>query len=78
VALHYATGFTERANVSFWARCGTSRTAAVIYDNDPGNSFGTMDPNTSTIAAISLSPEDGIAILGSSHIGRSARRKVHA
>lgn len=37
--------------------------AALIYNNVPGNFYGTLDPNSSTIIGLSLSMEDGQALI---------------
>jgi len=54
----------ERGTVDFYTKVmnvqNSGGTAAVIYNNAPGNFLGTLgDGNSSTIVAISLSQEDG-------------------
>jgi subtilisin family serine protease len=54
----------ERGAISFYDKVmnvqASGGTAAVIYNNEPGNFLGTLgDGNTSEIVAISLSQEDG-------------------
>jgi serine protease len=54
----------ERGDISFFDKVknvqNSGGVAAVIYNNEPGNFFGTLgDGNSSTIPAISLSQEDG-------------------
>ncbi len=54
----------ERGDISFYDKVmnvqNSGGVAAIIYNNEPGNFFGTLgDGNTSTIIAISLSQEDG-------------------
>ena len=53
----------ERGDISFYDKVMNVQNgggaAAVIYNNEPGNFLGTLDPNTSNIVAISLSQEDG-------------------
>jgi serine protease len=55
----------ERGTYSFWEKVrnvqNSGGVAAVIYNNEPGNFFGTLDPNSSSIPAISLSQADGVA-----------------
>jgi serine protease len=58
----------ERGDVSFYDKVRnvqlSSGKAAVIYNNEPGNFFGTLGAgNSSTIPAISLSREDGQVLL---------------
>jgi serine protease len=54
----------ERGEISFFEKVSNVQNsggvAAVIYNNEPGNFFGTLgDGNSSNIPAISLSQEDG-------------------
>jgi serine protease len=54
----------ERGDISFYDKVrnvqNSGGTAAVIFNNEPGNFFGTLGAgNSSTIPAISLSQEDG-------------------
>ena len=53
----------QRGDISFYEKVmnvqNSGGTAAVIYNNVPGNFLGTLDPETSDIVAISLSQEDG-------------------
>lgn len=54
----------ERGDISFFDKVmnvqNSGGVAAVIYNNEPGNFFGTLgEGNSSTIVAISLSQEDG-------------------
>jgi serine protease len=65
----------ERGDVSFWDKVrnvqNSGGVAAVIYNNEPGNFFGTLGAgNSSTIPAISLSREDG-QFLVSTKVGQS-------
>jgi subtilisin family serine protease len=46
--------------------------ACVIYNNVPGGFAGTMGTTTTTIPAISLSQEDGQAIIASGGVGQSS------
>ncbi|WP_199351180.1 S8 family serine peptidase [Haliangium ochraceum] len=60
----------ERGAISFFDKVANAQAggaaAAVIYNNAPGNFDGTLgEGNTSTIPAISLSQEDGGAIVAS-------------
>ena len=66
----------ERGDVSFYDKVRNVQlsggTAAVIYNNEPGGFLGTLGAgNSSTIPAVSLSQEDGQAIVAS-RIGESA------
>jgi serine protease len=59
----------ERGAISFFEKVSNVQNsggvAAVIYNNEPGNFFGTLGSgNTSTIPAISLSQEDGQYLVG--------------
>lgn len=54
----------ERGDISFYDKVmnvqNSGGVAAVLYNNEPGNFFGTLgEGNSSTIVAISLSQEDG-------------------
>ncbi len=53
----------QRGDISFYDKVMNVQNgggaAAVIYNNAPGNFLGTLDPNSSSIIAISLSQEDG-------------------
>jgi len=53
----------ERGDISFYDKVrnvqNSGGLAAVIYNNEPGNFYGTLGDGTSTIPAISLSQEDG-------------------
>jgi len=53
----------ERGEISFYDKVmnvqNSGGVAAVIYNNEPGNFYGTLGDGTSTIPAISLSQEDG-------------------
>ncbi|MBE0431387.1 MAG: S8 family serine peptidase [Dehalococcoidia bacterium] len=53
----------ERGDISFYDKVmnvqNSGGVAAVIYNNEPGNFYGTLGDGSSTIPAISLSQEDG-------------------
>lgn len=58
----------ERGDVSFYDKVRNVQlsggVAAVIYNNEPGNFFGTLgDGNSSTIVAISISQADGLDLV---------------
>ncbi len=57
----------QRGDISFYEKVmnvqNSSGAAAVIYNNVPGNFLGTLEPDTSTIVAISLSQEDGLSLV---------------
>jgi serine protease len=66
----------ERGQISFYDKVrnvqNSGGTAAVIYNNEPGNFFGTLgDGNSSTIPAVSISQEDGL-VLVPDELGQSA------
>ena len=58
----------QRGNISFAdkvTRCeANGGVGAVIYNNAPGNFFGTLGGAPSTIASVSASQEDGVAMKG--------------
>ena len=61
----------ERGVISFYDKVinvqSAGGVAAVVYNNAPGNFFGTLgDGNSSTIVALSLSQEDGQSLVNSS------------
>jgi subtilisin family serine protease len=65
----------ERGDVSFYDKVANVQSsggvAAIIYNNAPGNFYGTLgDGVTSTIPGLSLSQEDGQALVASS-LGQS-------
>ncbi len=66
----------ERGNISFFDKVVNVQngggTAAVIYNNEPGNFYGTLgEGNSSNIIALSLSQEDGQALVTGS-LGQTA------
>jgi serine protease len=74
----------ERGSINFYDKVmnveSSGGSAAVIYNNEPGNFFGTLGPgNSSSIPAISLSQEDGQFLvnnqLGSSSTVVSSREE---
>jgi serine protease len=59
----------ERGDISFYEKVmnvqNSGGTAAVIYNNEPGNFYGTLgDGNSSLIPAVSISQEDGQYLTG--------------
>jgi serine protease len=57
----------ERGDATFWDKTLNVQTSGgvgvIVYNNVPGNFMGTLAPNTSTIPVVSISQEDGVAIL---------------
>ena len=66
----------QRGTIDFYTKVmnvqTSGGTAALIYNNEPGNFLGTLgEGNSSTITALSLSQEDGLVLVANS-LGQSA------